>query len=296
MENTIFEKQKVMNIYTKRNNSCMNYFLVRITEKCNNNCIFCSAAHVRNNQSLSLENIKNMVDANADKKKGIEIGGAEPTLHKGFFKILEYCADKFKVITFTTNARMLCYRKFVSDLKKIPNLCIRCSIHGPNQEIHDSLTRTKGSFAQTIKGFANLSEMKIPFDVNIVITKSNVKYLSKTVDLLNSYNVSGIYFSGFMPISKKDIDLKLAVPFDELKAKIRDVLEYCIKLNIPFYIEKLPVCIAPEFSDSFIVESYKGHFTKVKECIGCIFINNCMGICKKYFEEGFFTEIFPVYK
>ncbi|MBU4449766.1 MAG: glutamate racemase, partial [Actinobacteria bacterium] len=63
------------------------------------------------------------------------------------------------------------------------------SIHGHTPELHDSLTRSKGSFEQTKQGIKNLIELAQPISTNTVVVKQNYKYLAKITEFLSNCEV-----------------------------------------------------------------------------------------------------------
>jgi len=277
------------------NDECKTDSLVlRITEKCNNNCVFCSIPKEWKKKSqMSLEEIKRVIDSQANRNLMIEIGGAEPTLHPDFFEVLEYANGKFAGIRLTSNARLFAYPHLADKLKGIKDLFVKSSLHGHTPEIHDSITRVKGSFNQAITGFANLLRNKVDLRVNIVINRKNLDNLKEIVDLLGGIGIKNIFFSGLLLSGDKEQDKEFAVDFDDIRKNLTGILEHAEKKGIEVIIEKLPVCVAPKFAQDFLIESDTEHFIKPKECRECCYNDKCMGINRLYIEEGFNCGVHP---
>ncbi len=94
-----------------------------------------------------------------------------------------------------TNGRLLAYFSHCMGLIKsgINKFIIS---HGPATSIHDSLTRTPGSFAQTVQGLRNLSNLKkvysIELNTSTAITKINCKYLKNILKFLFQFDLDKI--------------------------------------------------------------------------------------------------------
>jgi MoaA/NifB/PqqE/SkfB family radical SAM enzyme len=290
---------KCSEVSMKLNNEFYQNMVLRITEECNNNCVFCSIpSEWRDKREMTLFEIKKAIATQRNKELMVEISGAEPTIHSDFFNILDYLiSQNIPIIRINTNARMFSYdvftEMFSDKVKNINLVMIKSSLHGSTAKIHDSLTRTHGSFKQAIAGFSNLIRRDINLGVNIVINQLNLFSLKEIVDLLSNLGVKRIFFSGLLPTKGIIIDTKLIVDFKELETNLHQVLEYAKNKELEIIIEKLPVCIAPEFSDNFLIESCKNQFTKFEECNGCAHNEKCMGVNKTYLDHGFSYNVHP---
>jgi|GEM_PF-3260410 MoaA/NifB/PqqE/SkfB family radical SAM enzyme len=286
--------RKYWDSYIIEDNQKTDSFVLRITEKCNNNCVFCSIPKEwKKGSQMSFGEIKRVIDSKAKRNSMLEIGGAEPTLHPDFFNIIEYANGKFSWIALTSNTRLFAYPRFADRLMGINNLFVKSSLHGHTPEIRDSITRVKGSFNQAIAGFNNLLRNKIDLRVNIVINRKNIDNLKETVDLLVGIGIKNIFFSGLLLSGDKAQDNDFAVDFEDIRKNLAGILAYLRKNGIGAVIEKLPVCIAPKFSKNFLIESDAEHFIKLKECNECCYIDRCMGINRLYMEEGFKFDVHP---
>ena len=79
------------------------------TNRCNSNCSWCSCSKVDRSIEMPIEEIKDCVDSFS--KLGTKCltitGGGEPTLHKNFIEIIEYCNDLDLEIGLVTNGKLL---------------------------------------------------------------------------------------------------------------------------------------------------------------------------------------------
>ncbi|MFQ5891326.1 MAG: hypothetical protein ACE5HW_00855, partial [Candidatus Methanofastidiosia archaeon] len=58
-------------------------------------------------------------------------------------------------------------------------------LHGHNAKIHDKITKTKGSFEQTIEGIKNLIDLNQNIHVRAMVTFENYKHLFDLFKLLS---------------------------------------------------------------------------------------------------------------
>jgi MoaA/NifB/PqqE/SkfB family radical SAM enzyme len=61
---------------------------------------------------------------------------------------------------------------------------VNTSLHGHTPEIHDSLTRTPGSYAEAIAAVQNLASLHVPIVVNTTINRQNYTHLIDIARLL----------------------------------------------------------------------------------------------------------------
>lgn len=266
----------------------MNQVILKIIGNCNNNCRFCMVPmEEKKKRFMPFSEIKKEIDNIKEKDTIIDFFGGEPTIHPQFFKALQYAKDKGFKYTLASNGRLFSYQKMIKKIKKIGVLEIRSSLYGHKKELHESLTRAPGSFEQTIKGFKNIIKQGLPLRVNIVINRENINYLRDIAELLVRIGVkkikfSGLALSGNMQMKKNKY---LIVPFPLIKKHLSKILPDLKTKGINFSIEKLPICLFPEYYDCFVVESDRIPFVKMEECKKCKYEGLCMGIFDDYVRE-----------
>lgn len=158
--------------------------------KCNNNCIFC--LNCSKSKQISTENIKKILRENISKFKEIEFIGGEPTIHENIIGLVVFAKKLgYKDIRIGTNGRMYSNKLFCKSISKAGVNSISFSLHGSTAEIHDSITRTPGSFYQTIQGIKNaLCYKEWNLYVDTVICKINLKDIINLQSLLIKLGVT----------------------------------------------------------------------------------------------------------
>lgn len=254
--------------------------------KCNNNCIMCTEIMPSRSKEPSAQDIFRTV-ASLKNQDYIVLTGGEPTLRKDIFYILNYINRKCPKaqIKLITNGRMLSYDSFVSKLKKIKNLLVITEIHG-DEELHDKITRAKGSFSQAEKGIHNLIKNKIPLEMRIVIHKMNYKAVPWIAEHISRIN--GIKRVVMFPIdiignaykNRKAlvVDYKTIMPF------VEDGIEILRKNKVNVNLYHFPLCILkPKYRETAKERTVEERrVTFMEGCNQCIHKKECSRIWKTY--------------
>lgn len=154
---------------------------------CNNNCVFCAQANRKKfGDNSTSENKENLKKGYEKGKRKVVFTGGEPLIRDDIFELLDYARELgYKSIQVQTNARMLAYPEFARKIVNVVDEVVP-ALHGPNQEIHDSQTRAKGSFDQTVSGIKNLANLREK-------SSSSVKIYSNTV--VNQLNYEHMFIN-----------------------------------------------------------------------------------------------------
>ncbi len=161
-----------------------------ITYRCNNKCVKCYVEERQGIKELSTEQWKKVLD------KVWELGvphitftGGEPTLRKDLVKLVEYAEDLGIVTGIISNGRNFKDKKLVNDLVNagIDHFQITLESHDPN--IHDKLTRVKGSWAETVEGIKNIIPTPVYIMTNTTLSPHNINDIDKTIEFLASLGI-----------------------------------------------------------------------------------------------------------
>jgi len=235
-----------------------------VTDDCNERCIHCYAdampksyrkQHANNpslipaNQLTVLEtqsedyNKKRM--AHEDWLKAIaesyalgcrkcQFIGGEPFLYSGPEKetvldLASFCIETgYEVIEIYTNATLLNPSK-VKRIKKL-GLKIAVSLYSIDASVHDSITRTPGSHAITMKALKLLKENDVPTRVEVVLMKSNQHTVKQTLEWREKNGFSGKLPDPLRPNGRGDDSL--------LQPDFEHVVTYGIMIEPDFFTDK----------------------------------------------------------
>ncbi len=148
---------------------------------CNNNCVFCIDQEKRAlKEKTLLEILGDIARARSEGATYLELIGGEVTIRPELVKAIKFAKKEgFETIAMATNGRMFAYDKVAKEFLGAGLNMVIFSIHGHNAKLHDSLTRSPGSFNQLLKGFDN-AKKKLGLGrlaSNTTIVKQNYKQL-----------------------------------------------------------------------------------------------------------------------
>lgn len=284
-----------------------------VWDKCNNNCLMCTNPDWPwpawdggfNYDYNSL--IKRIKKATKKIKTfdSIYLSGGEPTLHPQFLDVLKYVGQNFpkQRIKLLTNGRKFLYPDFTKEVLEITNnLDIELSIYGPNRKVHEAITRTPGSFKQTIKGLENLLKYKNKdqlINIRYIITKLSYQYLGELLKLVKSdfpaVNRIMLIFWEIENQAVKNIK-SVKITYDQVRPEIEKI--YSLLLNFKqIRLYHFPLCTLPEKIWPFVWCTLpQDGVVFTKACQQCNFKKYCLGIPKDYSEIIGIKEFKPIKK
>ncbi|MHC4425215.1 MAG: radical SAM protein, partial [Planctomycetota bacterium] len=77
---------------------------------------------------------------------------------------------------------------------------VSVSLDGATAEVHDKLRRLKGSFERAIEGIGHLRDKKVPFQINITLTKHNAEQLEDIYELAKLLGAVAVHIFMLVPV------------------------------------------------------------------------------------------------
>ena len=188
---------------------------------CNNNCVLCSLrpqALIHNNKSTQEIEVM-LASAAKEGLSAVEFTGGEPTLRKDLLHLICYAKNiGFRNIAIGTNGRLLSYKVFLNNLISAGLNKITLTLFSHKELIHDSITRTPGSFKQTVTAINNIiQEPSIQLSVNTTVCQLNYALLNETGIFLYKAGVKHWGVLDLIPFGNADkLYISLVVKLDEL--------------------------------------------------------------------------------
>ena len=188
---------------------------------CNNRCVFCAQGDKRERLPAvdGRRLLAELLSARAHASSVVFTGG-EPTVHKRLVSLVKGAKlGGYRHIQIQSNGRLLSDPARLTELIEAGASEFALSLHGPRAEVHDALTRTPGSFEQTVNGIRNVVARGVPLLTNTVITRTNLAYLADTVNLLGELGARHLQLAFVHPVGTA-YEL-----FDEVVPRLADVVE-----------------------------------------------------------------------
>ena len=235
---------------------------------CNNNCIFCmeedrDARYVTNSATDD-----STVRALLDQKRGAEefcFTSGEPTTNPRLPHWVRWAKDAgVRRISVMTNGRALSYEKYAKALVAAGMNRFYVSIHGHTQKLHESLTRTPESFAQTVAGLDMITRFKrygVELHTSTVITKRNLPHMGEIYRFLRAHGVDQVVFNVMQANGRADTHFEQIFPrYSEIAEVARAFLAEQSKTEPQpqAFLVDIPLCTTqgiPDFNRGY-VEAY----------------------------------------
>ncbi len=203
-----------------------------LTYDCNNACIHCYSSSPRktSTKELSTKQWTKVID------KLFNVGvpyvsftGGEPTLRPDLKELIAYAQKKGLVTGLVTNGRRLSNAQYLHKLVEAGLDSIQITLESPDPEVHDKITGVKGSWKETVEGIKNTVKENVYLDVNMTLTKLNIRHVKKWVVFLSELGVENISINKLIYSGKALRLVKdLEPPLNEVKevlAKVKELAE-----------------------------------------------------------------------
>lgn len=198
-----------------------------LTTKCNLRCIMCDHWKLKNQEELSLNKIKSIIDQ--IKKWGIkeiELSGGEPFMRKDIWKIISYISSKNIGMNITTNGTLLNRR----DIRKLFDYKInrlQISLDGLSKA-HDKIRGVKGAYKKTIETVKVIDSMRkqkhssMKINVTTVIMQQNLHDFVKLAHRIRKEAFDSITFQ---PVNDSNLAIGKKKRFNPLRIKDLQLLD-----------------------------------------------------------------------
>lgn len=261
---------------------------IQVTNQCNSNCIMCpDSEQVRNNHYIpDINKIKKHIRCIPDDTENICITGGEPGILKyGLIDVLAECKSYLAETNFLllSNGRIFSDIEFTNEFVKNipPKIQVAIPIYADNAELHDKITRAKGSFYEAVAGIKNLLKNNIEVEIRIVVLKLNYKYLNDIAQFITT-ELKDVKFVNIMALEMSGNAFKnrdeVWVSFDEAKEYLFNPVLTLIKSGITTSLYNFPLCKIDNRLFSIARKSISDYKVRFKEeCNNCKVKDYCGG-------------------
>ena len=177
-------------------------YWIRLTRRCNNNCIFCLDKESHNGTAIDLETVKRQLrQGRRQRISKLILSGGEPTLHPDYLKIVKFASGiGYDGIQTVSNGRMFAYGEFLRRAVANGLTETTFSMHGHTKKLYEQQSQVKGSFEQALTGLLNaLATKGLIVNIDVVINKANYKYLEQVIRFYVGLGVSEFDLLQIMP-------------------------------------------------------------------------------------------------
>lgn len=153
---------------------------IDLSYRCNLSCVHCycqglSSGFSGGKSELMLDEWKNAIDQLAAAGAlHLSISGGEVLLHPGFFDIARHAKERHFCLTLFTNGTLI-DEETADRFRELAPRSVDLSIYGATADIHDSITRSPGSFDRTVRAVRFLKERGLRVVLKSSILEQNYR-------------------------------------------------------------------------------------------------------------------------
>ena len=303
---------------------------IHLGYRCNNNCVHCIVAGVREKliregkpTDRTTDEIKDIIDKAArDGADKISFTGGETTIRPDFAELLSYVKEKGIKLGLQTNGRAFSMQEFADKVMDIaPDMNIEIAVHHADPKMHDNVTRVSGSARQTTEGIKNLRDRGAKINLKTVVTRFNYKDLKDLVQMASGLGIGQfdiVYPHGLGNARKYWEDI--VVPYTGIIRYVTDAIDEGEKTGVHVMLEGIPFCFLEGYEDHarenrmkvlesegsrkdlcFLVsgqsdwkDARQGMKSKPEACRTCRYFDACEGPWEEYPELNGADEFVPV--
>src|SRR5881409_1341721 len=190
---------------------------IDLTFRCNERCIHCYLDHEDYGEMTTAE-IKDILDQLAEAGTFfLTLSGGEILLRKDFFEIFEYARKLLFGVTLKTNA-MLIGEKEAKRIRELGVEKVQISIYSHRPEVHDAITKVRGSLKRTLDAIRFLKSMGLKVAMANVLMRQNLHDHAGVKALAAELGAEFTIDPTITPMMDGDRSvLGLNIPFTELK-------------------------------------------------------------------------------
>ena len=169
---------------------------------CNNNCIFCMEEDREGREAVNSRTddrlVRWILQEHPDAEEVCFTSG-EPTTNPSLPRWAKLASDAgVGRVSVMTNGRALSHEKYLRHLLAAGMRRFYISVHGHNRKLHEGLTRTPGSFEQTVAGIKTVAKYLrrgVDLHTSTVVTKRNLPHLTEIYRFLRGLGVQQVVFN-----------------------------------------------------------------------------------------------------
>ena len=271
--------------------------LIKIENRCNQNCVFCSFEPERQRGKIEIASIFD--DIKRSKEKLVQISGGEPFLTKPavLLEILLCCLKNKKKVEIQTNASLIegydaGALKKIARIVKVSGGYFNVNISAANPKLDRKITQ-KDFFYRKISGVNLLLKLEVAVRITHIICELNYRYLpgfARFVKEKMSPRVGWVQFS-FVKAMGKARTRKIVPKYSSVSGFLSKACYILKRSGIEFEIDHIPPCMLGRYY-GYHVDIAKMKLkipgpqerekTYVKKCFKCKYANICYGPRKDY--------------
>lgn len=166
---------------------------IEVASECNERCVHCYIPHECKDTFIDSNLFYKIIKEGRDMNIiHVTLSGGEPLLHKDIIKFLRKCRELDLAVNILTNLTLL-NDSILEEMKLNPFLSVQTSLYSMSAEIHDSITKVKGSFEKTKNAILKLINAGIPVQISCPVMKQNKDTFQEVISWGKSKNIAVVF-------------------------------------------------------------------------------------------------------
>jgi cyclic pyranopterin phosphate synthase len=256
---------------------------------CNNNCIFCMEedreGRYEQNSAITADDVRAILDGNRGAEEVCFTSG-EPTTNPLLPDYVKWAHERgYGRISIMTNGRMLSQLPYAQRLVAHGMNRFYVSIHGHDAKLHEGLTRTPGSFAQTVRGIdvvkalARATRRPLELHTSTVITRRNLPHLAEIYRFLRAHGVDQVVFNVMQANGRAHTHFEQIFPrYTDIAAAFRAFVDGAEETargeRVMAFLVDIPLCTTegiPDFNRGYVeAHTHYGSLAEASELLGAL--------------------------
>jgi cyclic pyranopterin phosphate synthase len=182
----------------------------------------------------------------------------EPTTNKRLHHWVKLAHDAgARWVSMMTNGRALGHEAYAKRLIALGMNKFYVSIHGHDKKLHEGLTRTPGSFEQTVAGIETIARYKrygLALHTSTVVTKRNLPHLHEIYRFLRARGVDQVVFNVMQANGRANTYFKQLFPrYSEIAAEAKRFLDEAARHEpgrVSAFFVDIPLCTTTALPDA----------------------------------------------
>lgn len=125
--------------------------------------------------------------------------GGEPLCREDLFELIGLARSSGITAALATNGTLI-DSSIAEKIRSSGVARVSVSLDGATAEVHDRLRQLKGSFNRAVEGIGHLRDKKVPFQINITLTKYNAGQLQEVYELAKSLGAVAVHVFMLVPV------------------------------------------------------------------------------------------------
>jgi len=177
------------------------------TIRCNLTCAHCRRieSDEQAHRDLTTAQAKALIEQLAELGRGqpmmpvLVLSGGEPLCREDLFELVKQARSLGITPALATNGTLI-DTTVAEQIRDSGIARVSVSLDGATAEVHNMLRQLEGSFESAIEGIGYLRDQKVPFQINITLTKHNAGQLEEVYDLAKSLGAVAVHIFMLVPV------------------------------------------------------------------------------------------------